>query len=168
MVIVMSLAFLISSIVFIFICLIALFFIYFKQKTNLYLEKIDYTYNLLDTNLDKKLENLKKTYKEIKKNYLKKKNYFQDIPKDSLIDYDKELTNSTNILKDLINDNDKIKEDKVIKKLVKEIKNTDELIYSLKTYYNDNIFTIKKMNNNLFVKIILMIKKRKSFKTFEI
>ncbi len=164
----MSLVFLIISIVFILICFLVMFFSYYRNKVNLILKKIDYTYSKLDTSLDDKKENIKKTYKEIKQNYLKKKSYYQEIEKKELIDYDKELTSSTSTLKDLIEDNDKIKEDKVIKEFLKSIKENDELIYSLKTYYNENTLEIKKMQKNIFVKIILKIKKRKDFKLFEI
>ncbi|MBR1413755.1 MAG: hypothetical protein IJ574_03700 [Bacilli bacterium] len=159
----------------IIICLIiivvgvlAILTIYNKHKLEDIIKRLDYSKDKLDKNLDDKKELIEKAYKEIKDNYLKEKSYYQDIIKEDLINFDKELTTSNNTLNDLINDNDKIKEDKSIKQITKDIKANDEKIYALKTYYNDNILAIKKSQNNIINKLLLTIKKKKDFNTFEI
>ena len=149
------------SIIFAIIAILLLLYFtsYFKLKE--YKERMDKAENIIDTNLNKKLDLIISINNEIKK-CTNKKDYLKEYTaiKDLIItniEKDWRLDEAIKLINDLALDYKKLNDSKKFKELILEIKKTDEIITSAKNMFNSNALesnkTIKLFPNNIVAKI---------------
>ena len=132
---------------------------YFKLKE--YKEKMDKAENIIDINLNKKLDIIIAINSEVKK-VTNKKDYLKDYTsiRDLIItniEKDWKLDEAVKLINNLVLDYDELTKDKKFKDLLEELKNTDEVLTSAKNMFNNNAVlsnqTIKLFPNNIIAKI---------------
>ena len=132
---------------------------YFKLKN--YKEKMDTTENIIDTNLNKKLDIIIALNTEIKK-VTNKKDYLKDYIQiqDMIItniEKDWKLEEAVKLINQLKIDYKEFNTDKKFNELLNDLRSTDEILTSAKNIFNNNAHlsnqTIKIFPNNIIAKI---------------
>lgn len=154
-------SYLIILIIFTFIAVIALIFFSGYTKLKKYKEKMDKAENLIDTNLEKKLEliiTLNSSIKKVtgKKDYLKEYIAIKDMIITN-IEKDLKLDEAVKLINDLIIDFNELNSNNDFLNIYKTLKSTDEILISAKNVFNQNAILsnqlIKNFPNNLVAKI---------------
>ena len=135
----------------IFTIIAILVFIYIIGLTKLkrYKEKMDRAENIIDQNLSKKLDLIIAINGSIKK-VTGKKDYLKDYVsiRDLIItnlEKDMKLEEAVKLINDLANDYEELNNDKEFVKNIKDIRETDEILVSAKSLFNQNAL----LNNKL-------------------
>lgn len=153
--------YLILLIVFTIIAIIALIFFSSYNKLKKYKEKMDKAENLIDTNLTKKLELIITINGEVKK-VTGKKDYLKDYIsiKDLIItniEKDLKLDEAVKLINDLMIDFTELNTDNEFIKLIRNLRENDEVLISAKNMFNQNAVLsnqlIKTFPNNIIAKI---------------
>ena len=134
--------YLILLIVFTIIAIIALIFFSGYNKLKKYKEKMDKAENLIDTNLIKKLELIITINGEVKK-VTGKKDYLKDYIsiKDLIItniEKDLKLDEAVKLINDLMIDFTELNTDNEFIKLIRNLRENDEVLISAKNMFNQN------------------------------
>lgn len=140
------------------------------SKVNDLKDNIKETRKNLSTLLNKKYNILNSVRKFLKTNF---KVELEKIEKSNLEEeYDMELDKNLNILNkdfnDIIENTPKIQKEKKIDLFKTNLKDIDENIYGLKSYYNDNVQKINKLLEKPLYKLAALITKTEKYKKFDI
>lgn len=147
----------------IFAILAILALIYYSSYTKLknYKEKMEKAENIIDINLTKKLELIITINGEVKK-VTGKKDYLKDYVsiRDLIItniEKDLKLDEAVKLINDLVIDFNELNNDSEFKKIIKNLREIDEVLISAKNVFNQNAVLsnqlIKTFPNNLIAKI---------------
>ena len=158
---------------FLFIIIIAgalgILYVYNYNKLQHSKTKIDHSESLIDESLRNKYDFLLKIDTFIQ-NELNKKTFFNDLEKIkdeniSNFDLDRKLKEYENILDQIKLDNSKLQDNKEFKHLINDLKNIDEKLQAVKSYYNKYTSelndTIRAFPSNIVARIIIKIIKFK-------
>lgn len=124
--------------------------------------KIDHVEGLVDESLREKFDLIIRAEDAINENLSSKKEYLQDYKslkneKISNFDLTRKLEEAENIIQNLYNDNEKLKDNENIKEILTELKKTNEKLTAGITYYNKHTTTlnayIRRFPNNMIAKI---------------
>ena len=149
------------------ITIIAIFaLIYFSSLTRLkeYKERMDRAENIIDANLNKKLDLIISLNGEVKK-VTGKKDYLKDYVsiRDLIItnnEKDFKLDEAVKLINDLTNDYEELSNDKEFNKKMQNLREIDELLVSAKNTFNQNALKsnqlIKTIPYNIIAKIAKM------------
>jgi len=152
--------YLILLILFMLIAILALLYFSGYNKLKKYKERMDKAENLIDINLNKKLDliiNINGEVKKVtgKKDYLKDYISIRDLIIQN-IEKDLKLEEAEKLINDLMNDFTELNNDKNFKKFIKELRELDEILTSAKNMFNQNAVLsnqiIKTFPNNLIAK----------------
>lgn len=153
--------YLILLIIFMLIAIAALLYFSGYTKLKKYKEKMDKAESIIDSNLNKKLDlviNINAEVKKVtgKKDYLKDYISIRDLIIQN-IEKDLKLEEAEKLINDLMNDFTELNTDKEFNKLIKQLRETDEVLTSAKNMFNQNAVLsnqlIKAFPNNIVAKI---------------
>lgn len=151
-------------IILIIFTIVAIFFLLYMSgynKLKKYKEKMDKAESIIDSNLNKKLDiiiSMNSAVKKVtgKKDYLKDYISIRDLIITN-IEKDLKLEEAEKLLGDLMTDFTELNTDVEFKKLIKKLRETDELLISAKNLFNQNAVNsnqlIKTFPNNIVAKI---------------
>jgi len=152
--------YLILLVIFMLIAICALLYFSSYTKMKKYKEKMDKAESIIDENLNKKLDLIININTEVKK-VTGKKDYLKDyISIRNLIiqniEKDLKLEEAENLINDLMADFNELNSDKEFIKLVKNLREIDEVLISAKNMFNQNAIhsnqLIKNFPNNIVAK----------------
>ncbi len=133
------------------------------SKLKEYKDKMDKAENIIETELNKKLDLIITLNSSIKK-VTGKKDYLKDYVsiRDFIItniEKDMKLDEATNLIKDLTTDYDELKKDKEFQKTMKDLKEIDEVLISAKNLFNNNAMVSNKLIKNFPYNVVAKIAK---------
>lgn len=139
------------------------------NKINDLKENLKISQKNISTLLNKKYNILNSVTKFLSKNF---EIELETIEKNNLeeeynIELDKNLSLLVKKFYDLVEENDKLKKEKKITLFKTNLKDIDENIYGLKSYYNDNSEKINNLFSKPLYKILLSITKTSKYKKFD-
>lgn len=153
--------YLIIGILFTIIALVALIFFGSFSKLKKYKDKMIKAENIIDENLNKKLDLIIAINGEVKK-VTGKKDYLKDYVsiRDLIItniEKDLKLDEAVKLINDLMQDFEELSKDENFVKNINELRKIDELLVSAKNVFNQNAITsnqiIKTFPNNIVAKV---------------
>lgn len=153
--------YLIIAIVFLIIAVMCLIYFSGYNKLKKYKEKMNLAEGIIETNLNKKLELIITINSEVKK-VTGKKDYLKEyISIGNLIitniEKDMKLDEAVKLINDLLMDYNELSKDKEFNKLIKNLREIDEVLISAKNMFNQNAVlsnqSIKSFPNNIVAKI---------------
>jgi len=153
--------YIILLIIFAIIAIITLIYVSGYTKLKKYREKMDKAEGLIDTNLNKKLDliiNINSEVKKVtgKKDYLKEYISIRDLIIQN-IEKDLKLEEAEKLINDLMTDFTELNTDAEFIKLIKNLRDIDEVLISAKNMFNQNAILsnqlIKTFPNNIVAKI---------------
>lgn len=153
--------YLIIGIIFMILAILALIFFSGLSKLKKYKEKMDKAENIIDENLNKKLDLIISINGDVKK-VTGKKDYLKDYVsiRDLIItniEKDLKLDEATKLINDLMRDFDELNKEENFIKSITELRRIDEILVSAKNMFNQNAIEsnqiIKIFPNNLVAKI---------------
>lgn len=147
----------------IFACIAVLMLLYFSgyMKLKKYKEKMDKAESIIDENLNKKIDliiNINTEVKKVtgKKDYLKEYISLRELIITN-IEKDLKLEEAEKLINDLKNDFTELNNDNNFKKLIKSLRDINEVLVSAKNMFNQNAILsnqlIKNFPNNIIAKI---------------
>lgn len=146
----------------IFICGLAIGYIVLYNKLQHYTTKVDQAESIIDDTLRKRYDLTINAANIIEKNIKDKKKVFKDLRsyKDlsiSTFDFDRKLNENVELIKQIRFDYDELKDNKELKTIINELKNTSEKLEAAKSFYNKytNILNdlIRKFPANVIAKM---------------
>lgn len=146
----------------IFICGLAIGYIVLYNKLQHYTTKVDQAESIIDDTLRKRYDLTINAANIIEKNIKDKKKVFKDLRsyKDlsiSTFDFDRKLNENVELIKQIRFDYDELKDNKELKTIINELKNTSEKLEAAKSFYNKytNILNdlIRKFPANIIAKM---------------
>lgn len=125
----------------IFICGLAIGYIILYNKLQHYTTKVDQAESIIDDTLRKRYDLAINAANIIEKNLKDKKKIFKELRslKDGPIsnfDFDRKLNESVELIKQVRFDYEDLKENKELKTIINELKNTKEKLEASKSFYN--------------------------------
>lgn len=153
--------YLIIGIIFMILAIIALVFFSSYNKLKKYKEKMIKTENIIDENLNKKLDLIIAINGEVKK-VTGKKDYLKDYVsiRDLIItniEKDLKLEEAVKLINDLMQDYDELRKEENFIKNYNELRKIDEILVSAKNMFNQNAVLsnqiIKTFPNNIVAKL---------------
>lgn len=141
---------------------LAIGYIYLYNNIQHYTTKVDQAESIIDETLRKRYDLIISAASIIDKTVKDKKNLFKDVEKlkdknISNYDLDRKLTDEILLLNQLRNDYSQLQNNKDFKKIMNEIKLTDEKMQASKSYYNKytNLLNeqIRKFPSNIIAKM---------------
>ena len=153
--------YLIIGCIFTVIAILALIFFGSLSKLKKYKEKMDKAENIIDENLNKKLDLIISINGDVKK-VTGKKDYLKDYVsiRDLIItniEKDLKLDEAIKLINDLMHDFEELNKEENFKKNIIELRKIDEILVSAKNIFNQNAIEsnqiIKVFPNNLVAKI---------------
>lgn len=153
--------YLVLGIIFMLLAIITLIFFSSYTKLKKYKEKMTNAENIIDENLNKKLDIIISINGEVKK-VTGKKDYLKDYVsiRDLIItniEKDIKLNEAVKLINDLMNDFDALTKEEAFIKDINELRKIDEILVSAKNVFNQNAVIsnqiIKTFPNNLIAKI---------------
>lgn len=157
----MQLIYIVLILIMIF-CMIAIVYVNYFNSLQYTKTKIEQAEGIIDETLRTRYDLVMRTSDIVKTNLKEKKDYFKEYislkeKKISNFEMDRELKEAINIIMNLRNDYQQLKEHPGIKEIVSEIKDTDEKLSAAKAYYNrytnELNELIRKFPSNLIAKI---------------
>ena len=159
----MDLLFFILLPIIIIICISVSLYVYYYNKIQDLIIKLNEVENIIDTSLRNKYDYLNKSISIIKGNKIEiKSEIFDEIiklraRKISNFDLDRKLLDGYIELESIINNNDKLKQSEELVKIKNNIEEIDDNLTNYRQYYNDNISiynrTIKTIPTSIIAKI---------------
>lgn len=153
--------YLVLGIIFMLLAIITLIFFSSYTKLKKYKEKMTNAENIIDENLNKKLDIIISINGEVKK-VTGKKDYLKDYVsiRDLIItniEKDIKLNEAVKLINDLMNDFDALTKEEAFIKDINELRKIDEILVSAKNVFNQNAVIsnqiIKTFPNNLIAKV---------------
>lgn len=146
----------------IFICGLAIGYIVLYNKLQHYTTKVDQAESIIDDTLRKRYDLAINAANIIEKSIKDKKKVFKDLRsyKDlsiSTFDFDRKLNENVELIKQIRFDYDELKDNKELKTIINELKNTSEKLEAAKSFYNKytNVLNdlIRKFPANIIAKM---------------
>lgn len=153
--------YIIISIIFAIIAILVLLYFSSYYKLKMYKDRMEKAENIIDINLNKKLDLIIAINVELKK-VTNKKDYLKDYTsiKDLIItniEKDLKLDEAVKLINNLIMDYTELNNDERFKELIRDLRSIDEILTSAKNIFNNNAYnsnqTIKLFPNNIVAKI---------------